>query len=142
MIQESKKNALKTGNRAGVTKGISWIRVDNTIELMDTPGILYPKIESREVGLNLASLTSINEDILDKEEVASYIITYLYKNYNNILKERYKLNTEEFNLEDIFKQIANNTNSLKKGGIIDYNKVYTIIINDLKEGRIKNITFD
>ncbi len=138
----SKKNALKTGNRAGVTKGISWIRVDNTIELMDTPGILYPKIESREVGLNLASLTSINEDILDKEEVASYIITYLYKNYNNILKERYKLNTEEFNLEDIFKQIANNTNSLKKGGIIDYNKVYTIIINDLKEGRIKNITFD
>ena len=57
-------------------------------------------------------------------------------------KERYKLNTEEFNLEDIFKQIANNTNSLKKGGIIDYNKVYTIIINDLKEGRIKNITFD
>ena len=80
----SKKNSVKTGNRAGVTKGISWIRVGNTIELMDTPGILYPKIETREIGLNLASLTSINEDILDKEEIASYIVTYLYHNYKDI----------------------------------------------------------
>lgn len=138
----SKRNALKTGNKAGVTKGLSWVRVGDTIELLDTPGILYPKIESREIGLNLASLTSINEDILDKEEIASYIIETLYNKYPNILKERYKLDIEEFNLENIFTGIARNTNAYQKGSEIDYNRVYTIIINDLKEGRIKNITFD
>lgn len=139
----SGKNSLKTGNRAGITKGISWVRISNTIELMDTPGILYPKIESREVGLNLASFSSINEDILNKEEIATYIITYLYNNYKNILIERYKLNEDiEFNLENIFNNIGITTGSYLKGKIIDYEKVWTIIINDLKEGRIKNITFD
>ena len=138
----SKRNALKTGNRAGVTKGLSWIKVGETIELLDTPGILYPKIENREIGLNLASFSSINEDILDKEEVARYIIETLYNKYPNILKERYNLNLDKFDLDDILNQIAINTNSLQKGGVIDLNRVYTIIINDLKEGRIKNITFD
>ena len=139
----SRKNSVKTGNRAGVTRGISWIRVGNTIELMDTPGILYPKIENPEVGLNLASLTSINEDILNKQEIASYIVTYLYNNYKTILFERYKLESNlEFDLEEIFLNIANSTNSFRKGNLIDLEKVYTIVINDLKEGRIKNITFD
>jgi len=139
----SGKNGLKTGNRAGVTKGISWVKVGNTIELLDTPGLLYPKIESKEIGLNLASFGSINEDILDKEEIASYIVTYLYNNYKKILLERYKLNNiETFNLENILTKIAESTNSYKKGNIIDLEKVYTIIINDLKEGRINKITFD
>ena len=139
----SRKNSVKTGNRAGVTRGISWIRVGNTIELMDTPGILYPKIENPEVGLNLASLTSINENILNKQEIASYIVTYLYNNYKTILFERYKLESNlEFDLEEIFLNIANSTNSFRKGNLIDLEKVYTIVIKDLKEGRIKNITFD
>ena len=138
----SHKNAVKTGNRAGVTKGISWIRVSNTIELMDTPGLLYPKIETSEIGLNLASLTSINEDILNKEEIASYIITTLFNKYPSILKERYHLELDNFDLETIFVEIAKSTNSYKKGNIVDLERVYTIIINDLKEGRIKNITFD
>ena len=138
----SKKNALKTGNRAGVTKGISWVRVGETIELMDTPGILYPKIEKPEIGFNLASLSSINEDILDKEEIARYIITFLFQNYPDILKERYKLDLEQTDINNIFAAIAHNTNSFKQGGLIDYEKVYNIVLNDLKEGRIKNITFD
>ena len=138
----SGKNSLKTGNRAGVTKAPCWVRISNTIELLDTPGILYPKIENREVGLNLASLASINEDILNKEEIASYIVEFLYYNYKDILMSRYKLNNIDFNLEEIFNLIAKNTKSYKKGNIIDLDRVYTIIINDLKEGRIKNITFD
>ncbi len=132
------KNTLKTGNKAGVTKALSFTKVSNTIELLDTPGILYPKIETKEVGLNLASLTSINEDILDKEEVARYIIKVLSERYPNILKERYKVD----NFENIFDIIGKNTNSLKREGEIDYLKVYNLIINDVKEGRIKNITFD
>jgi len=139
----SGKNNLKTGNRAGITKGISWIKINNTIEIMDTPGILYPKIESAKIGFTLASLSSINEDILDKETIASYIISYLYENYKNILIERYHLhNNIEFNLENIFNLIAKNTNSYKKGNIPDLDRVYTIIINDLKNERINNITFD
>jgi len=139
----SKKNAVKTGNKAGVTKGLSWVRVGDTIELMDTPGILYPKLATREISLNLASLTSIREEILNKEEIASYIITVLYHKYKDILIDRYKLDKlEEFNLAEIFNLIAKSTNSYKKGMETDLERVYTIIINDIKEGRIKNITFD
>ena len=137
------KNVLETGNRAGVTKGLSWIRIGNTIELMDTPGILYPKITSPEVGLNLASFASINEDILNKEEIATYILEVLFKNYPDILNRRYNLKERtEFSKIEILEEIAKNTNSYQKGLEIDYDRVYTIIINDLKEGRIKNITFD
>lgn len=137
------KNVLETGNRAGVTKGLSWIRIGNTIELMDTPGILYPKITSPEVGLNLASFASINEDILNKEEIATYILEVLFKNYPDILNRRYNLQERaEFSKIEILEEIAKNTNSYQKGLEIDYDRVYTIIINDLKEGRIRNITFD
>ena len=137
------KNVLETGNRAGVTKGLSWIRIGNTIELMDTPGILYPKITSPEVGLNLASFASINEDILNKEEIATYILEILFKNYPDILNRRYNLkNRSEFSKIEILEEIAKNTNSYLKESEIDYNRVYTIIMNDLKEGRINNITLD
>ena len=138
----SGKNSLKTGNRAGITKGLSWIKVGNTIELMDTPGLLYPKIEDREVGLTLGSFSSINEDILDKEQIASFILEYLFNNYKDILQNRYHIILDNnFNLENIIIQIAKSTNSYIKGQQIDYNRIYTIIINDLKEGRIKGITF-
>ena len=137
------KNVLETGNRAGVTKGLSWIRIGNTIELMDTPGILYPKITSPEVGLNLASFASINEDILNKEEIATYILEILFKNYPDILNRRYNLKERtEFSKIEILEEIAKNTNSYLKESEIDYNRVYTIIMNDLKEGRINNITLD
>ena len=137
------KNVLETGNRAGVTKGLSWIRIGNTIELMDTPGILYPKITSPEVGFNLASFASINEDILNKEEIATYILEVLFKNYPDILNRRYNLKERtEFSKIEILEEIAKNTNSYLKESEIDYNRVYTIIMNDLKEGRINNITLD
>lgn len=96
-----------------------------------------------KLDLNLACFSSINEDILDKEEIATYVLTYLYQNYKEILIERYQLDKDiEFNLENLFTNIAKNTSSYKKGNLIDYDKVYTIILNDLKEGRIKNVTFD
>ena len=121
------KNVLETGNRAGVTKGLSWIRIGNTIELMDTPGILYPKITSPEVGLNLASFASINEDILNKEEIATYILEVLFKNYPDILNRRYNLKERtEFSKIEILEEIAKNTNSYLKESEIDYNRVYTI----------------
>ena len=136
------KNVQITGNKAGITKSLTWIKISNTIELLDTPGILYPKITSKEVGFNLASLASINENILNKEEISNYIITTLKNNYPSILETRYNIKLTSYENEDIFNLIGKSTNSYKKGMELDRERIYTIIMNDLKEGRIKNITFD
>ncbi len=136
------KNVQITGNKAGVTKSLTWIKISNTIELLDTPGILYPKITSKEVGFNLASLASINENILNKEEISNYIITTLKNKYPSILENRYNIKLTSYENEDIFNLIGKSTNSYKKGMELDRERIYTIIMNDLKEGRIKNITFD
>ena len=136
------KNVQITGNKAGVTKSLNWIKISNTIELLDTPGILYPKITSKEIGLNLASLASINENILNKEEIANYIVTTLKNKYPCVLENRYNIELTSYENEDIFNMIVKSTNSYKKGMNLDRERIYTIIMNDLKEGRIKNITLD
>ena len=137
------RNVTKTANTAGVTKSLSWIRLNKDIELLDTPGILWPKIEQEEVGYNLASLSSIKEEILDMEDISGYIIKFLYKHYPNILKEKYGITTlDENDLTLTFDTIGKKRGALLKGGIVDYEKVYTIIINDLKEGKIGQVTFD
>ena len=135
------KNIQNTGNRAGVTKSITWIKLNKDIELMDTPGILWPKIDNQEVAYNLASLTSIKEEILNIDDIAIYIINTLYKYYPTILKEKYGVD----NIDDItlvLEIIGRKRGCLMKGNIVDYEKVYTIIINDLKEGKTGKVTFD
>ncbi len=108
---------------------------------MDAPGILWLKIESREQALNLASLTSIKEEILDKEEIAIYIVKFLFKYYPNLLKEKYDINNID-DIIDTFSIIGRKRGCLMKGNIVDYDKVYTIIMNDLKEGKVGKITLD
>lgn len=136
------RNVVKTANTAGVTKSLSWIRLNKDIELLDTPGILWPKIEDEEVGYNLASLSSIKEEILDMESVSSYIIKFLYNNYPKILADKYGITTIEEDLTNTFELIGKKRGALLKGGIVDYEKVYNLIINDLKEGKIGQVTFD
>ena len=135
------KNIQSTGNRAGVTKNISWIKLNKDIELMDTPGILWPKIENREVAYNLASLTSIKEEILNMDDIAIYIINTLYKYYPVILKEKYGVENID-DITEVLETIGRKRGCLMKGNIVDIDKVYTIIINDLKEGKTGKITFD
>ena len=132
------KNITETGNRAGVTKNLSWIKLNKDIELLDTPGILWPKIDDEIVGYNLASLSSIKEEILNKEDIANYIVQFLLKYYPDLLKERYGVD----NIENAFDIIGQKRGCLLKGNVIDYEKVYTIILNDLKEGKIGKVTFD
>ena len=137
------RNVTKTANMAGVTKSLSWIRLNKDIELLDTPGILWPKIDDLIVGYNLASLTSIKEEILDMEEISSYIIKFLYDNYPGILRDKYGIT--EIDVDDLtetYDLIGKKRGALLKGGYVDYDKVYTIIINDLKEGKIGQVTFD
>ena len=135
------KNIQSTGNKAGVTKNISWIKLNKDIELLDTPGILWPKIDDEVVSYNLASLTSIKEEILNKDDISIYIIKTLYNLYPNLLKEKYGIDDiSDMNL--VMDKIGRKRGCLMKGNIVDLEKVYTIIINDLKEDKIGKVTFD
>ena len=135
------RNIQSTANMAGVTKNISWIKLNKDVELMDTPGILWPKIDDVSVSYNLASLTSIKEEILNKDDISIYIINTLYKYYPNLLKEKYGIE-DISDMNKVFDTIGRKRGCLMKGNIVDLEKVYTIIINDLKEGKIGKITFD
>ena len=108
---------------------------------MDTPGILWPKIDDQTTSYNLASLTSIKEEILNKDDIAIYIIKTLYKYYPNLLKEKYGVDNID-DIVEVLEIIGRKRGCLMKGNEVDYEKVYTIIINDLKEGKTGKVTFD
>lgn len=136
------KKVVGTGNRPGITKELSWIRVNDEVELLDTPGILWPKLDQETVALNLASLSAIKEEILPIYNVFSYIIETLYKYYPNILEERYGIKELSEDMLENMDVIGRRRGCLLKGNEIDYDKVMTIVMNDLKSGIIKNITFE
>lgn len=136
------KKVVNVGNKPGVTKNLSWIRVNNDIELLDSPGILWPKLDDESIALNLASLTAIKEEVLPIDKVSIYILNILNKYYNEILKNRYGIDHIDEDIEVTLDEIGKRRGCLVKGGIVDYDKVYSIIINDIKNGIIKGITFD
>ena len=136
------KKVVNVGNKPGVTKNLSWIRVNSDIELLDSPGILWPKLDDESIALNLASLTAIKEEVLPLDKVAIYILNILNKYYNDILKNRYGIDYIDEDIEVTLDEIGKKRGCLVRGGIVDYDKVYSIIINDIKNGVIKGITFD
>lgn len=134
------KKATNVGNKPGVTKQLEWIRINETLELLDTPGILWPKLTGETTGLNLASMTAIKEEILNKEEIAIYIINKLNKQYPNIVNERYKIEPKE-DIVETLDQIGARIGAIRNGET-DYEKVYTMILKDLREGAFGGVTFD
>ena len=134
------KKAVQTGNTPGVTKSLGWVRINNDIELLDSPGILWPKIENQDNAHVLAALSSIKEEILDIEDIARFVISKLSLLYPDNLKERYKL--DNIDLDTIYDDIAKKRGFLLKGGLVDYDKVYLTIIRDLKDSKFGNITLD
>ena len=136
------RKIVNTGNKPGVTKNLDWIRVDRDIELLDSPGILWPKFDD-DTAYNLASLTAIKEEVLPINQVINYILNTLYKLYPKKLEERYGITSYN---DDLFVEtldiIGKKRGCLIKGGIVDYDKVFNIILNDIKNGYIKEITFD
>lgn len=134
------KKATNVGNKPGITKQLEWIRINNQIELLDTPGILWPKLDDEEVALNLASMTAIKEEILDLEAVSIHIINKMQKDYPDNLKNRYGI-TNENDIIDIFDKIAKKIGAIKNKET-DYEKVYATIIKDLRDGYLGKITFD
>ena len=134
------KKATNVGNKPGITKQLEWIRINNQIELLDTPGILWPKLDDEEVALNLASMTAIKEEILDLEAVSIHIINKMKKDYPDNLKNRYGI-TNENDIIDIYDKIAKKIGAIKNKET-DYEKVYATIIKDLRDGYLGKITFD
>lgn len=135
------KKIAVTGNKPGVTKNLSWIRIGKNIELLDSPGILWPKLEQDKEAFNLASTTAIKEDILPKEEVAIYIIKFMYKNYKDILEKNYGV-TDISDFYEVYDTIGRKRGFLGRGGVIDDDRVTDLIINDIKQGKISGLTFD
>jgi len=135
------RKAVNVGNKPGVTKSLDWIRINNDIELLDTPGILWPRLDDEVIAFNLASLTAIKEEVLPISDVVRYILETLFKYYPKALKERFGVEQVE-DIEAALEVIGKKRGCLLKGGIVDIEKVYTVVINDMKNGNIKNVTFD
>ena len=146
----SKKTTMTVGNKPGVTRQKQWIRIGNQIELLDTPGVLWPKFESEEVGLNLAYTGSIKEEILEKTEITYNLLKFLDENYSSDLYAKYKISEQEideikdnpqYTLELMY-LIGKKRGALISGGNIDEEKVAKIILDDFKNGRIGKITLE
>ena len=146
----SKKTTMTVGNKPGVTRQKQWIRIGNQIELLDTPGVLWPKFESEEVGLNLAYTGSIKEEILEKTEITYNLLKFLDENYSSDLYAKYKISEQEideikdnpqYTLELMY-LIGKKRGALISGGNVDEEKVAKIILDDFKNGRIGKITLE
>lgn len=150
----TKKNSAQVGNRPGVTRQKQWVRINENIELLDTPGVLWPKFESEEVGLKLAYTGTIKDDVIETIEVGFSLLKYLIQNYRINLIERYKL--DENKLENILNQdIEENDKALEimdeigrkrgaiiSGGNIDQEKVARIVLEDFRSGKLGKITLE
>lgn len=137
------KKATITGDKPGVTKKLSWIRINKDLELLDSPGILWPKIDDENQAYNLASFSAIKEEILPLGKVACYILDTMDKKYPDNLFNRYgNINYDNDDVILAYETIGKKRGCIVSGGDIDYDKVSSIIIKDLREGKLGKVTFD
>ena len=140
------KACAKTGNKPGVTKGKQWIRLNKNLELLDTPGILWPKFEDQMVGLRLALIGAIKDEILNIDELSLELISYLKENYAGtltagILTDRYGVDETQTPVK-ILEQIAENRKCISKGNELDYSKAAALLIDEFRGGRLGKITLE
>ncbi|HJB29212.1 MAG TPA: ribosome biogenesis GTPase YlqF [Candidatus Blautia faecavium] len=135
------KACAKTGNKPGVTKGKQWIRLNKGVELLDTPGILWPKFQDQEVGLRLAMIGSIKDEILNLEELSLKLIDYLKERYAGALKSRYGAEEEETAVT-VLEQIARARGCLKKGEELDFTKASRILFDDFRGGKLGRVSLE
>lgn len=135
------KACAKTGNKPGVTKGKQWIRLNKTLELLDTPGILWPKFEDQEVGKRLAFIGSIKDEILNLEELSLELLDYIRTNYPGLLNTRYGIE-EEGTPVSLLEAVADKRKCLIRGQEIDYAKAAGIVMEEFRNGKIGIITLE
>jgi len=136
------KKVAGVGNKPGVTKNINWIRVNKDIELLDSPGVLWPKFEDQNRALVLASFLSIKEEILNTDQIACFILDRMFELYPEKLVDRYGLVSLDEDYIEAYETIGKKRGALSKGGSIDYDRVSNIIIRDLNNGYFGNVTLD
>ncbi len=135
------KAVTKTGNKPGVTRGKQWVRLGKNLELLDTPGILWPKIDDDTKGFHLALIGSMNDEVLDKDEMVRRFLKELSATSPEILYNVYGI-TEEMSVDEMLFQAAEKRNALKKGGMPDTEKAVSLILNDFRSGKLGRITLD
>lgn len=135
------KACAKTGNKPGVTKGKQWIRLNKNVELLDTPGILWPKFEDQTVGLRLAFIGSIKDEILQTEELASELVKFLNQSYPGVLEEKYTIESSDDNYE-VLRRIAESRHCLVRGSELDVEKAAAILLDDFRNGRLGRLTLE
>ncbi len=150
----SKRTTAGVGNKPGVTKQKQWIRINDKVELLDTPGVLWPKFESEEVALNLAFTGSIKEEVIERVEIAYQLTKFLLYNYREMLCDRYKLDNvwvekilnqdqeENSNIYEIMLEIGRKRGCIVSGGNIDEEKTSKIILDEFKNGKLGRITIE
>ena len=138
----AKKNIAKTGNTPGVTKSQQWIKVGKEMELLDTPGILWPKFEDQEVGMKLAITGAIKDTLLNLQDLTVYTLRFLERVYPERLKERYNLETLPENVVEMFDHIGVLRGCLMAGGIVDYDKVSELVIREIRSEKFGRVTFE
>ena len=136
------KKSAGVGNTPGFTKNLEWIRVNKDIELLDSPGILWPKLENQDNAKVLAAFASIKEEILNLDDIACFILKKMYELYPDKLKERYGIEELDEDFVEAYELIGRRRGALSRGGIVDYDKVSDLIIKDLKNGYFGKVTFD
>lgn len=135
------KACAKTGNKPGVTKGKQWIRLNKNVELLDTPGILWPKFEDQMVGLRLALIGAIKDEILNIDELSLELIKVLTRDYAGILTDRYGVDETQTPVK-ILEQIAENRKCISKGNELDYSKAAALLIDEFRGGKLGKITLE
>ncbi|MDL4840044.1 ribosome biogenesis GTPase YlqF [Aquibacillus rhizosphaerae] len=136
------KKIAKTGDRPGVTTSQQWIKVKKDFELLDTPGILWPKFEDQVVGYRLAAIGTIKDQLLPLEDIAAFTITYLQNHYPKVLESRFKITKNQDDMAEIFEEIGVLRGCLESGGKVNYEKTADVIIRDLRSGRLGQLTLE
>jgi len=131
----------KTGNKPGVTKGAQWVRLNKQVELLDTPGILWPRFEDQQVGMRLAMIGSVKDEVLNTEELALELLKFLHENYEGVLAERYHIE-ESGDAAAMLNQIAESRGCLIRGGGLDFGKAVGILLDEFRDGKLGKITLE
>ncbi len=137
----AKKTVAKTGNKPGVTKGKQWVRLGKNLELLDTPGILWPKIDDDEAGFHLALLGSMNDDALNRDDLVQRFIEKMNAEHPDMIQEMYNI-TGDMGFADALTSAALKRNALKTGGVPDTDRAVQFILDDFRSGKIGKITLD
>jgi ribosome biogenesis GTPase A len=135
------KACTKTGNKPGVTKGKQWIHINKNLELLDTPGILWPKFDDKLVGMRLAMIGSMNDQVINLEDLSFEILKFIKENYPGFISARYEMD-EDREILEIMDEIGRIRGCLKKGSMIDYEKLAGVIADDFRSGRLGRITLE